>query len=138
MDPLSLMQLAFQFGTTIKAIIDAATSNDDIVTKITNVSKPLATVLEGIGGQMFPQAKPQLKVAAAAMAAFDPNVTKWLQGSLNVLVSPSPNLVVDGIYGPKTKAAVTQLQTDLGLAVDGWAGQVTQAAITAALTRLNP
>ena len=135
MDPLSLMQLAFTWGATIKEIIDKATSNDSIVEKITAISKPLATVLEGVGGQFFPQAKPQLQVAAAAMAAFDTDVTKWLQGSLNALLTPSPNLVVDGVYGPKTKAAVTALQQKLGLTVDGWAGKVTQAAITAALTK---
>ena len=72
-----------------------------------------------------------------AVAAFDPDVTKWLQGSLNVLLDPSPNLVVDGRYGTMTRNAVEQLQTKLGLRVDGWAGEITKAAIAAALAKLR-
>lgn len=135
MNPLSILQLAFQYGPAVKAILDEASSNDSIVTKITALSQPLAAVLQGVGLQFFPQAAPALHVAAGAVAAFDPNVTKWVQGALNNLVTPSPNLVVDGIYGPKTKAAVEALQAKLGLKVDGWAGTVTQAAITALLSK---
>jgi len=135
MDPLTIAQLAFSWGSTIKSILDQAMSNDDVVTKISKLAKPVGDLLSGLGGQLFPDVKPQLQVAAAAMAAFNPDVTKWLQGSLNALVVPSPNLAVDGQYGPKTKAAVAALQTKLGLTVDGWAGQMTQAAISAALTK---
>ena len=66
-----------------------------------------------------------------------PDYTKWLQNSLNALVSPSPALAVDGHYGPKTRAATEALQTQLGLKVDGWAGDVTSAAIQLALSKLG-
>ena len=78
-----------------------------------------------------------MRVFAGAIGAFDPNVTKWLQDALNKLVKPSPKLEVDGIYGPKTVAALEALQQSLGLKVDGLAGQLTQAAIIAELGKLH-
>ena len=135
MDVLSIIQLAAGLAPTVKSIIDAATGNESIVTKIKDISAPLAGLLETVGETLFPKAAPALRVAAGAMAAFDPDVTKWIQGSLNVLVEPSPNLVVDGLYGPKTRAAVETLQMKLGLRVDGWAGSLTQAAIASVLAK---
>jgi hypothetical protein len=136
MDPMLILQLAVQYGPLIKQIIDGALSNTDIVTKITTEAKPIASLLESIGAQFFPKAAPTLHIVGAVVAAFDPNTTKWLQGALNALLTPSPNLVVDGIYGNLTKAAVEQLQTQLGLKVDGIAGEITKAAITLALSKL--
>lgn len=133
MDWLSVIQLVMQYGPTVKSIIDEATSNDDIVTKIKSDAAPIAGVLEAVGARFFPQASPAIHIAAAAIAGFDPNVTKWVQNACNSMLSPSPNLVVDGQYGPKTKAAVEQLQAKLGLKVDGIAGMLTQAAISAVL-----
>jgi len=96
---------------------------------------PLAGVLDEVGAYLFPKVAPGLHIAAGAVAAFDPDVTKWLQGSLNILLEPSPNLVVDGVYGTMTRNAVEQLQAKLGLKVDGWAGEITKAAIAAALAK---
>ena len=62
---------------------------------------------------------------------------QWLQGALNKLIAPSPNLVLDGIYRRKTVAAVEALQAKLGLKVDGLAGQLTQVAILAELAKLQ-
>lgn len=135
MDWLALIPTLISAASTIKSIVDVANSNADVVTKITATLPTLAAALEKYGGDFFPNAKPELHIAAAAMTAFDPNVTKWLQGSLNALLDPSPNLVVDGSYGPKTKAAVERVQKQMGLTVDGWAGQLTQAAIMAALAK---
>ncbi len=133
MDVLAIIQLAAGLAPTVKSILDAATGNESIVAKIKGISTPLAGILETVGETLFPKAAPALRIAAGAMAAFDPDVTKWLQGSLNVLVDPSPNLVVDGLYGPKTRAAVELLQAKHGLRIDGWAGSLTQAAIASAL-----
>lgn len=136
MDPLSVFNLALRLAPYIgqfKDAIDEATSNDDLVTKIGKVATPFVPLLEQLGQQFFPQAASQIHIAAVVMSQFDPSTTKWLQKSLNQLLAPSPNLVVDGQYGPRTKAAVEQLQAKLGLKVDGWAGQLTQAAIKAAL-----
>lgn len=136
MDWLSIVQLAIQYGPIVKGILDAGVSNQGIVATIKQDAAPVAPLLERIGSQLMPKAAPTLHVLAGAIAAFDPNTTKWLQGSLNALLSPSPNLVVDGKYGPKTVAAVETLQAQLGLKVDGLAGQLTQAAISAALAKL--
>ena len=137
MSVLSVIQLAAGLMPTVKGILDAATSNESIVAKIKDVSAPLAGVLDEVGAFLFPKVAPGLHVAAGAVAAFDPDVTKWLQGSLNVLLDPSPNLVVDGRYGPMTRDAVERLQAKLGLKVDGWAGEITKAAIAAALAKLR-
>ncbi|SRR6266576_2423274 len=137
MDPLTILQLAIQYGPAVKAAIDAASSNSDLSAKIKALSQPLAKILETVGGALFPSAKPELHVVGGAIAAFDPNVTKWLQGSLNALVVPSPKLVVDGQYGPRTRAAVQAFQKQAGLVVDGLAGQLTQAAVIAAVGALT-
>jgi murein L,D-transpeptidase YcbB/YkuD len=133
-DPISAIQIAIQFGSQIKSVIDMANSNPEIVQGIKALGPYVAPVVEYIGSKLFPNAKQELHIAAGAMAAFDPNVTKWVQGALNNLVTPSPALEVDGIYGPKTKAAVEKFQTDQKLTPDGWAGTITRAAIDAILS----
>ena len=52
---------------------------------------------------------------------------KYLQGRLNTL--QTVGLVADGIFGPKTDAAVRTFQRSKGLVVDGIAGPKTWAAI---------
>jgi len=54
--------------------------------------------------------------------------TVWLQRALNDL-GLRPILVVDGLYGPATIAAVKWFQAQAGLTVDGDAGEFTRAAI---------
>lgn len=137
MDWLSIIPALLSAAGTIKQIVDVASSNAEIVDKIKQTLPKVAGLLETYGSQLFPKAKAQLHIAAAAMTAFDPNVTKWIQGACNSLLEPSPNLVVDGAYGPLTRAAVEKLQQKLGLTVDGWAGQLTQAAISSALAALT-
>ena len=105
-----IMQLVAGLVPTVKGIFDVATSNESVVAKIKNVSMPLAGVLDEVGAFLFPKVAPELHVAAGAVAAFDPDVTKWLRGSLNALLEPSPNLVVDGLYGPMTRNAVERLR----------------------------
>lgn len=133
MNYLEIIQLAIQAAPLVKQIIDEATSNDEIVTKIESLASPVGTMISGLGAQLFPKSSSALQTVGAAIAAFDPNTTKWLQKSLNSMLTPSPALDVDGIYGAKTQAAVVALQTKLGLLPDGIAGKITQAAITTAL-----
>jgi len=135
MNWLSLLPTIVSAVSTIKSIIDIANSNEDIVAKIKAAVPKLAAALEEYGGHFFPNVKPELKIAAAAMTAFNEDKAKWLQGSLNALVSPSPNLVVDGFYGAKTRAAVEAFQKQLGLDVDGWAGKLTESAIAALVAK---
>jgi peptidoglycan hydrolase-like protein with peptidoglycan-binding domain len=56
--------------------------------------------------------------------------TKLLQAVLGGLrMRPGP---VDGIYGPRTRAAVRRFQLANHLTVDGWVGRQTWAALTRA------
>jgi lysozyme family protein len=43
--------------------------------------------------------------------------------------TPNPGVVVDGLFGPKTQAAVKGFQQDAGLVVDGVVGPLTWAAL---------
>jgi peptidoglycan hydrolase-like protein with peptidoglycan-binding domain len=137
---LGIIQMVVGFAPTIKAIYDAATSNAGVVDEIKKLSAPLATLLEQIGAEFFPRANPTIAIVGGLIAAFDPNTAKWLQGSINVLEKAwgwtDAPLVTDGLYGPKTKAAVERVQVKLGLVVDGLAGKLTQAAIDAAIAKL--
>lgn len=133
MDYIALIQLAVQYAPIVKQIIDEATSNDEIVQKVETLAAPVGAMISNLGSQLFPKSSAALQTVGAAIAAFDPNTTKWLQKSLNTMLTPSPNLTVDGIYGAKTQAAVVQLQSKLGLTPDGIAGKLTQAAIQAAI-----
>ena len=137
MDYLAILQTVVKYGPLIKEVVDEALTNESIVTKVTHLSAPFASVLEKVGAQFFPKVASEFHIAAAVMSAFDPNVTKWVQGSINQFVTPSPNLKVDGVYGPATKTAVEQLQTQLGLTADGWAGQMTQGAISKLLAEVK-
>ncbi|MET1416740.1 OmpA family protein [Roseibium sp. HPY-6] len=55
--------------------------------------------------------------------------TKSLQHALNRHVKPSPNLIVDGLLGPNTKAALKLFQRQSGLVPDGILGLRTLTAL---------
>jgi peptidoglycan hydrolase-like protein with peptidoglycan-binding domain len=136
---LSVLQLVVGLVPAIKGIYDAASTNLGVVDEIKKLSGPVASLLQSIGAEFFPKANPTIAIVGGLIAAFDPNTTKWLQGSLNTLLAGTAGyvpLVVDGQYGPKTRAVVEQIQTKLGLTVDGLAGKLTQAAIDAAIAKL--
>jgi len=135
MDPitaLTLISTSVQVAGQVKELLDkGSVTQQSLETAVPQIVPQLAS----LGASLFPKVAPELQAVAAASATFDPNVTKWLQGSLNKLLTPSPNLEVDGVYGPKTQEAVEAAQKQLGIPVDGWAGEVTQGAIIAALTK---
>lgn len=136
MDPLTVLTListAVQVAGSVKGLLDqGGLTKQSLQTTAPEIIPQLAS----IGAALFPKVSPEMQVVAAASATFDPNVTKWLQAALNKIVTPSPNLVVDGIYGLKTREAVEAAQKKLGIAVDGWAGEITQGAIQMALSKL--
>jgi len=134
MTPFAIISLILQLAPAVGQIVTLAQTNEDIISKIKDLSKPLAGLLTEIGGELFPKAAPDMQLVGGVVAAFDPNLTKWLQGALNNLMGAG--LKVDGIYGPRTRDAVSALQTKYGLKVDGVAGQVTQALIAGLLNKL--
>jgi peptidoglycan hydrolase-like protein with peptidoglycan-binding domain len=56
-----------------------------------------------------------------------------LQEMLNVVITTTPPLQTDGIFGPKTQARVVQFQTNLRLKPDGIIGPVTSKALVGAV-----
>ena len=136
MDPIAVLTListSVQVAGKVKELLDkGGVTQQSLETAVPQIVPQLAS----LGASLFPKVAPEMQAVAAASATFDPNVTKWLQASLNKLLTPSPNLEVDGVYGPKTQEAVEAAQKKLGIPVDGWAGEVTQGAIQAALMKL--
>lgn len=57
-----------------------------------------------------------------------------LQQALNRQLHPSPNLIVDGIFGAQTEAAVTAFQRQAGISIDGIAGPETKSALGMSIT----
>lgn len=117
----------------VKDAIATGTSFKDVLDKID--SPEMIDMFESLGEQMFPAIAPALRGVAAIVSTYSPDHTKWVQGSLNKMLVPSPGLVVDGLYGPATRKAVEQLQTNLGITVDGWVGDKTSALIQAFLAK---
>lgn len=131
------VSMLMKWAPQIKAIIDASTSNAEIGDKIKAIAPPLVDILTNVATVLYPGLAPALKLAAGALATFDPNGVKWLQNALNKFLDPSPNLVVDGVIGPATIAAIQQAQQQLGVDPDGFAGKTTMAALAAALAKLK-
>lgn len=65
----------------------------------------------------------------------DPEI-KWAQGVLNRLGNQSPELLVDGIEGAKTRAAIIAFQKLNGLEEDGIVGTKTVTALNEAYNKL--
>lgn len=130
--------LAIQWLPEIESIFQSSGTNETIVQRITDLSPTLANLLTGLGSELFPKAAPALAIVGGIVGSFSPNTTMWLQTSLNQLLGSalSPPLVVDGLYGPKTQAAVMQFQTANGLVVDGLAGTITQGIVDGLLAKL--
>ncbi len=129
---LSLIPTLVKYGSAVKDVLDFANSNSDIITKLRDQAKPVISFLEQYGAALFPKAAKEIQIVGGAIAAYDPNVVKWIQGAINEIVKPATPLVVDGVYGPLTRDGVIKLQGALGLQkVDGLAGRITQAAIDA-------
>lgn len=60
-----------------------------------------------------------------------------LQSALNALPTIHPRLLVDGIFGPKTRSRVLEFQKQRNLKVDGVVGPLTWTALIAALEAIG-
>lgn len=139
MNPLSIIGLIptiLRLVDLVKGGISTGLSFKTLTGLIGN--SEVLDIFKTLGGVLFPAVKPEFQAAAAVAATYSPDYVKKVQNAANHLLTPSPNLDVDGHYGALTRAAVEKLQKQLGLEVtDGWAGDKTLAAIQVALAKLE-
>lgn len=133
---LALLPSLIQLIGPVSKAIETGVSVNSIGSLITNPT--ILNVFESLGAQLFPKAAPTIALVGSLIASYSPNYVMWIQGMLNSYLKPAVPLVVDGIYGPKTTAAVDAAQAKLGLTVDGVAGDLTSSALAAILNVVPP
>lgn len=136
MNPLAILGLVTTYGPILQWAWQTATSNQSFLTKVEQELPVLAKYAPAIVQQIYPQGASSAQQLATAAVALNAQLVRYAQQACNLILSPSPALQVDGMYGPKTKAAVEQLQKTLGLTADGIIGKLTEAAIKKALPNL--
>lgn len=104
------------------------------------MGSPALKSLEEIGAQLFPLAAKEVQKVLAAIHLGYPTATKWLQQSLNALeragvINFGDPLKEDGIFGPKTFAAVVVLQAKAGIKPTGAVADAEYAAINSLLEK---
>ncbi len=107
-----------------------ASSGLSVTDTIQKEAPAVINIFSQLGAALFPNVT-QAQQPIAAATALNVDVVKKIQTALNER-GATPPLVVDGQYGPKTKAAVTAFQSANGLQADGWAGPLTQHALNIA------
>lgn len=141
MDVMALLPyiaLGMKYGPQVIALIQSATSNEDLMSKIATLPADAMKVVQAVGTALFPNVKGELQGVAGAIAAFDHAYVQWIQKGCNMLLPDTPKLVEDGIYGPRTSARVKVLQKALNMqVVDGWVGKLTRAAMDHAIALLT-
>ncbi len=128
---LQLLPSIIQLIGPIASAIETGVSVNSVGSLIQNPT--VLNIFQTLGSQLFPKAAPAIALAGSLIASYSPNYVKWLQGTLNAYLKPATPLVVDGLYGPHTIAAVEAAQEKLGIKVDGMAGDITMAALSAIL-----
>ncbi len=127
MNWLAIIPLYLKYGSVVQWIWNAATSNQDFITKVEQLLPAVAGVANQIATEFFPNAAPAVAKFTSTALMFNTALVKYAQQACNLVLNSG--LEVDGMYGPLTKAAVTELQEHLGLAADGIFGKITEAAV---------
>jgi murein L,D-transpeptidase YcbB/YkuD len=133
MNWLALIALAEKYGPVIGSLWNLATSNEDYLTKIEAALPQVVKYAVDIATQFFPGAAPQAQVIAGSVLTLNSDFVRYVQKVCNALAGSG--LEVDGMYGPKTGAAVKLLQAKIGVTVDGIYGKLTDAAAIARLPK---
>lgn len=131
---ISLITGIIPLATQIGKAWEASSGFGKIAGILNALSMPAAKSLEEIGAEMFPKAAAAVQKVLAAIHLGYPTATKWIQTALNAgqslgYISFGAPLVVDGIFGPKTMAAVEALQTKLGVSANGAVTEAEYAAL---------
>ena len=139
---VGILPLLVPLVQTVANAWGSATGNS--LQKVASVisGSSIVNELASIGGALFPNLDPTLHAAAAALLAAESHTgaAAWIQAALNIAetagaVSFGPALVVDGLWGPKSTAALEALQTKLGLPVTGMFADAEYAALNAILAK---
>lgn len=132
---LSIPSLFMNFGSIqslfplVLKYFSGNVTTDDLLKELKNLPAAAIKALEYIGSQRFPALAPEFHAIAVLTQTFHSDRIMWFQDAYNQLASPLIPLVVDGLPGPKTDAAILALQARFGLPVDGWLGEITSKAI---------
>lgn len=105
-----------------------------IAGEITGAAPAVLKTIDDWAAQMFPAVEATARRVLGAIHMWAPESTRWLQQSLNTIQATGfihfgDPLVVDGIFGNKTFAAVVVLQSKLGLKITGAVQQAEYDAI---------
>ncbi len=122
---MNLFPLIMKAVNVAQEINAASKSGTGVVDLLKTNGPEVLDLVTKAGAQLFPNI-PAAEQTQAGVLRFDPALVAKIQGQLNKLGS---SLAVDGDYGPRTKAAVTDFQRKHGLDADGWAGPITQAEL---------
>lgn len=96
----------------------------DLQAGMSSLPKLVIRGLEFIGSQRFPLLAPEFHaIAALSMSFHADSRIMWFQDFYNNYMTPEMPLLVDGVPGTKTDAAVIAVEAKFGLAVDGWLGK---------------
>lgn len=85
-----------------------------------------------------PQATPPAAAARILRTGDDGSLVESLQRTLNSRLTPSPELGVDGDFGPNTQAAVIRFQKQAGVEATGEVGPDTWRSLGPLLTQDSP
>lgn len=111
----------------IASIQTAVAFSNDLIRFIEKRHPDLLPALSTLGKELFPKVEQPHK---AVLWAMNMRFTREVQEKLNKIYTKLPPLVVDGLYGQRTKARVAQFQIDHPpLIVDGWCGPQTWAVL---------
>lgn len=140
MDFMALLKLVPVVVSVID-IVRSGLTNDSIAGALKSlIPANIYADVQKWAGALFDAVKAPLQVVAAVQTTIDPNRNKTIQNMLNLAndkmsLGLAP-LVVDGDYGPKTKAMATAVQRKLGgdVVADGWIGIVSLGALQVFMT----
>ncbi len=104
---------------------------------IAHAPQELVDELTSVGSSLFPSLDPTLHAAAAALLAAESHTgaASWVQAALNFAPS-NAKLKVDGIWGPKSIAALKAFQTTHNLPTTGMFADAELAALAAVLAKI--
>jgi len=140
MDLITWLPLIMRILSLIPVIQESFRTGTSVIDSIQKTVPEVLPILQEIGTKAFPTlTDPALAKQAGADVVFDTQGTMWVQNNINAF-NKNTALTVDGIYGPKTTAAVKAYQVLKGMTgddVDGWSGPKTSGLLAVDVSKLE-